>query len=272
MLTFDNISFGYEKDQYLLRQLNFTINRGEFAAIVGGNGAGKTTSVKLMNGLLKASYGTVLLEDKNVAKMKTSDLAGKIGFLFQNPDRQICKNTVYDELLFGLECVYGKQAGHEKRVKEIIREFGFSAESDPFSLSRGERQRLALASVLAIQPDILILDEPTTGLDYQECMHIMGIVRQMNSRGTTVIMVSHDMELVADFADRVLIMEHGQIAADGPCAEILTDTALLEKTSVLPPQIACLGNLLGESFAGILDPDIMADEITRTAREREGIA
>lgn len=258
MIEFQNVSFGYDGNE-ILQNINLQIRAGEFAAIVGGNGAGKTTTVKLINGLLKPDSGSVRIAGRDTASMKTSEAAKICGFLFQNPDRQICKNTVHDEIAFSLECV--GMANVEERIAEITKKLELDPNSDPFSLSRGERQKVALASVLAVQPQILILDEPTTGLDYRECMRIMELVKTLNETGTTVVMVSHDMEIVADFAERVIVVEQGKIVLDGDCREVLANTELSKVSSVLPPQICELSAALGGKFQGCFTVDEFMDVI-----------
>ncbi|PYG87647.1 energy-coupling factor transport system ATP-binding protein [Ruminiclostridium sufflavum DSM 19573] len=260
MIKFSNVCFAYDKAN-ILENVSFTIEKGEFVAIVGRNGAGKTTLMKLFNGLLKPTSGNVSVSNLDTRLSKTSELARHVGFLFQNPDRQICRNTVKDEIAFGLNCVLDNKSEIEKRCRETIESFGFSGQKDPFSLSRGERQKVALASIIALSPEILVLDEPTTGLDYKECMHIMNIIKELNRSGTTVIMVCHDMELVSDFARRVIVIGDGGILADDMCKKVMLNSAVLARASLAPPQIAELAIRLGDDFGGILTIDEMTDKI-----------
>lgn len=260
MIKLSNVCFAYDKKN-ILDNINFTIKKGEFVAIVGRNGAGKTTLMKLFNGLLKPNLGNVTIEGLDTKATKTSELAKHVGFLFQNPDRQICQNTVKNEIIFGLKCIYSDKKEIDKRCRDTITRFGLYGEKDPFSLSRGERQKVALASVVALSPKVLVLDEPTTGLDYKECMHIMNIIKELNENGTTVIMVCHDMELVADFAQRVIVLGEGNLMADGSCKEVMVNSNVLESASLAPPQIAELAIRLGEDFKGILTLDEMTDKI-----------
>lgn len=208
MIRFENVSLSYG-GAAAVRDLNFTVGRGEFVALVGANGAGKTTVSKLMNGLLKPTAGRVLVDGVPTTSLRTSALAKKIGFLFQNPDRQLCKPTIREEIRFGLALTGAKDAA--QRTEAVLEAFGLDGDRDPFSASRGERQRIALASLIAVEPEVLILDEPTTGLDYRECMAMMARVRSLNAAGTTVVMVCHDMELVLDFAHRVLVLCEGAL-------------------------------------------------------------
>ncbi|MDF2986737.1 MAG: ABC-type cobalt transport system, ATPase component [Eubacterium sp.] len=258
MIDFNGVCFAYDKKN-ILENVNLKINEGEFVAIVGRNGAGKTTLMKLFNGLLKPTSGSVTVEGLDTRTARTSELAKKVGFLFQNPDRQICQNTVKAEIEFGLKYVLSDKNEIQQRCRATLESFGFEGNKDPFSLSRGERQKVALASVLAVSPKIMVLDEPTTGLDYKECMQIMEIIKALNEKGTTVIMVCHDMELVTDFAKRVVVIGDGGALADDVCEKVMVNDSVLRRTSLAPPQIAELAIRLGEGFKGILTVDEMAD-------------
>ena len=262
MIQMEHVSFSYHEQGPSVQDLSFHIEKGEFVAILGANGAGKTTTVRLMDGLLKPVSGRVLIHGADTAASSVSERARRVGFLFQNPDRQICKNTVREEILFGLKTVRGEE-GEEAlnaRCEEVLKDFGFSGDEEPFSLSRGQRQRVALASILAVEPEMLILDEPTTGLDYLECCQIMDRIRRMNEeQQVTVVMVCHDMEVVLDYAQRALVMAGGRLLADGPVREIFRDTARMEKPSILAPQMIGLSMRLGEGFENADSPESIAD-------------
>lgn len=238
MIEFRNVGASYDGERAILSDVNFTIGDGEFVAFVGTNGAGKSTTMRLVNGLLKPTQGQVLIDGVATVDLKTSELARKVGFLFQNPDRQICNNTVREELLFGFKALGRLDDGARKRVDAIIEELGFEADADPFLLNRGTRQLLALASIVVLETPIVVLDEPTTGLDYRECTKVMEIVGRMHARGATVVMVCHDMEVVADYAQRVIVMHGGRVVDDGPTFEALRREETLAKASLCPPQIA----------------------------------
>ena len=262
MIRMEHVSFAYSDQGPTVQDVSFHVEKGEFAAILGANGAGKTTTVRLVDGLIKPTSGRVLIHGADTATSPVSERARRVGFLFQNPDRQICKNTVREEILFGLKAVRGEESGEtlDARCREMLEDFGFTGEEDPFSLSRGQRQRVALASILAVEPEVLILDEPTTGLDYLECCHIMDRIRRMNrEQQVTVIMVCHDMEVVLDYADRALVMAGGRLLADGPVKEIFRNTELMEEASILPPQMIGLSLRLGEGFEHASTPEEIAD-------------
>ena len=184
MIRMEHVSFSYSDQGPTVQDVSFHVEKGEFAAILGANGAGKTTTVRLIDGLIRPTSGRVLIHGADTATSPVSERARRVGFLFQNPDRQICKNTVREEILFGLKTVRGEESEEalNARCEEVLKDFGFTGEEEPFSLSRGQRQRVALASILAVEPEVLILDEPTTGLDYFECCHIMDRIRRMKWR------------------------------------------------------------------------------------------
>ena len=264
MIQLDHVSFAYPEQGPSVNDVSFHVEDGEFVAILGANGAGKTTTVRLIDGLIRPTEGKVLINGADTATSSVSERARRVGFLFQNPDRQICKNTVREEILFGLQTVRGDEgeATLQARCDEVLKDFGFTGDEEPFSLSRGQRQRVALASILAVEPEILILDEPTTGLDYFECCHIMDRIRRMNEeKKVTVIMVCHDMEVVLDYAQRALVMAGGRLLADGPVQEIFRDAELMEKASILSPQMIGLSLRLGEGFENADSPESMADAV-----------
>ena len=264
MIRMEHVSFSYSDQGPTVQDVSFHVEKGEFAAILGANGAGKTTTVRLIDGLIRPTSGRVLIHGADTATSPVSERARRVGFLFQNPDRQICKNTVREEILFGLKTVRGEESEEalNARCEEVLKDFGFTGEEEPFSLSRGQRQRVALASILALEPEVLILDEPTTGLDYLECCHIMDRIRRMNEeQQVTVVMVCHDMEVVLDYATRALVMSGGRLLADGPVKEVFRDTELMERASILPPQMIGLSLRLGEGFGQASSPDEMADAV-----------
>ncbi len=265
MINLRDVSFAYGREK-TLTDISFQIKKGEFSAVIGSNGAGKSTLCRLLNGLLKPSAGSVLINGMDTRITKSSILAGTIGFLFQNPDRQICKNTVAEEIRFGLEIAYKDKKRIEERLEKTLSLFDLNADSNPFHLSRGERQQVALASLIAIEPEILILDEPTTGLDYVECMKVMGTIRELNHKGVTIVMICHDMEIVLDFAQRVLVMAEGKLIADGKTRDIFKMEEILDKASILPPQIAQLATRLGKDYENVFYVEEMVDKLMKKVK------
>ena len=256
VLEFRGVCFSYNSTANV-KDLNVRVERGDFIAVIGSNGAGKSTFSKLCNGLLRPSAGDVFVLGEDARRKKVSDLARHIGFLFQNPDHQICCGTVAEEIAFSLKNNGIEKDEIERRVERTIQEFGFDPKVEPYSMSRGQRQRLCLACLIALDPEMLVLDEPTTGLDYRECMEVMGRVRELNEKGTTVVMVCHDMEVVLDFAKSVIVMDRGKILAQGSTRDVLGDSGLLERARLLQPQIAATCSLLGDAYSGVFTVEEM---------------
>ena len=253
MIEFRDVHASYDGSAPILKGVSFTIRDGEFVAFVGTNGAGKSTTMRLMNGLLKPDAGQVLIDGVPTSDLRTSELARRVGFLFQNPDSQICCNTVREELLFGFKALGLDGPDADSRVDAIVEEFAFDPDDDPFLLNRGARQLLALASIVVLAPPVVVLDEPTTGLDYRECVKVMDIIRRIHERGTTVVMVCHDMEVVADYAARCIVMSGGEVVDDAPTFDVLRNRETLERASLDPPQIVERSLELGREMPHLAD-------------------
>ena len=258
MIQFKNVVSSYDGVTPILKDVSFTIDDGDFVAFVGTNGAGKSTTMRLCNGLLKPDSGEVLIDGMPTTRLRTSELARRVGFLFQNPDRQICCGTVKEELLFGFTAQGGVTPEAEERVDSIIREFGFDPEAEPYLLNRGTRQLLALASIIVMETPVIILDEPTTGLDYRECMKVMEVIERLHKQGTTVIMVCHDMEIVADFAERVIVMTGGEVIDQGPTFQIMRNPETMRAADLIPAQITDISMRLAEQLPSLAS-DALAD-------------
>jgi energy-coupling factor transport system ATP-binding protein len=240
MIEVLEVYFKYPSGVEALKGVSLTIQDGEFLAIMGENGAGKTTLVKHFNGLLKPTKGKVLVDGVETTKVSVATLARTVGFVFQNPDHQLFSETVEEEIAFALKNFGFSQDVIEKRVEWALNLLGLTQyrKTSPFMLSGGERKRVALASVLAWDPKILILDEPTIGQDYQQKEKLRQFILQMKAQGKTVVIVTHDVEFVAECNPRVVLMRGGKIVADGEARKILTDPEILEQASIVPPQIA----------------------------------
>lgn len=258
------VSFSYGAGAADISDVSLTVRPGETLAIVGQNGAGKTTLTKLLNGLLKPSSGTVSIAGMDTRTTPVSAIAAAAATLFQNPDRQICRNTVLEEVAFGLELHGVPAAEAASRAQAVIDRFGLPAHAAPFSLSRGQRQMVALAGVVVLDPELIILDEPTSGLDYRECMTVMETVRECAHHGAAVVMVCHDMEVVSDFATTLAVMANGRLLASGPTHDVFAQSDLLQQANITPPQVAALASRLAAScdpsFAGITE---VADLVSR---------
>jgi energy-coupling factor transport system ATP-binding protein len=240
MIEVENVHFSYPNGVEALKGVSLTIKNGEFVAIMGQNGAGKTTLVKHFNGLLKPSEGTVRVDDVETTKTSVAALSRNAGFVFQNPDHQLFSETVEEEISFALKNFGFDQETIEKRITWALNLLGLEQyrKTSPFLLSGGERKRVALASVLAWNPNMLILDEPTIGQDYQQKEKLRQFIVQMQAQGKTVVIVTHDVEFVAECNPRVVLMKDGGIVADGEGREILTTPEVLAQSSIVLPQIA----------------------------------
>jgi len=240
MIEVEEVNFTYPNGVEALKNVSLVVKNGEFIAIMGQNGAGKTTLVKHFNGLLKPSKGMIRVDGVETTKTSVAALARKVGFVFQNPDHQLFSETVEEEIAFALKNFGFEEEAIQKRVTWALNLLGLTQyrKTSPFMLSGGERKRVALASVLAWDPEILILDEPTIGQDYQQKEKLRQFIVQMQTQGKTVVIVTHDVEFVAECNPRVVLMKEGKIVADGEGKEILTNPEALAQSSIVLPQIA----------------------------------
>ncbi len=242
MIKVTNLTFQYPNELMVLNQLSLEIKKGEFVALIGQNGAGKTTLLKQFNGLLKPSSGDVWIDGLNTKETNTGNLARTVGYLFQNPDHQIFMPTVEKEIGFGPSNLKLSKEEVKQRVAEAAAQVGLTAylAENPLFLSKGQRQRVAFASLLSMRPEVMVLDEPTTGQDYQEGIEIMEMVKKLHREGHTIIFVTHDMELVARYANRAIVLSQGKILLDDTCQNVFYQPELLKETNLFPPQIARL--------------------------------
>jgi len=239
MLEVKDLHFTYPTGVEALKGINLTIDDGEFLAVMGQNGAGKTTLVKHFNGLLKPTKGEVLVDGVSTRDVSVAKLARNVGFVFQNPDHQLFSETVEAEIAFALKNFGFEEAVIEKQVDWALNLLDVTKyrKTSPFMLSGGERKRVALASILAWDPKVIILDEPTIGQDYKQKEKLQQFILQLNAQKKTVIIVTHDVEFVAECNPRIILMTQGKILVDGVAEKILTDPKLLEQASIVPPQI-----------------------------------
>ena len=249
VIELKNIGFKYQMtNKPIFKNINLDIKKGEFIGLVGRNGAGKTTLCNIMRGLIPnftqgELRGDVLIEGININEYNMGLLAEKVGFVFQNPFIQISgiKKTVFEEIAFGLENLGVERSEIIRRVEAIIDQLkiGYLKDKHPGQLSGGQSQRVALASVLVMEPDILLVDEPTSQLDpvgTEEVFDTLGILKEQNK---TVILVEHKIDLISEYADRVIVIDDGGIVMDGPTKEVLGNKDI-EKYGVLMPQVAKL--------------------------------
>jgi energy-coupling factor transport system ATP-binding protein len=278
MIRVENVSFTYPSGVEALNEVTVEIKDSEFIAIIGENGAGKTTLIKHFNGILKPTKGEVYVNGLNTKKASVAELSREVGLVFQNPDRQLFCETVEEEIAFGLKNFGFKEDVASNRVSWALNLLDLSKyrNTSPFMLSGGERKRVALAAILAWDPKIIVLDEPTIGQDYAQKDRLRQFVVQLNSQGRTVIMVTHDVEFVADCNPRVIVMSNGRIIADGPAGKILTNHGTLSKASVIPPQMTQLFNRLSDlnlaqDIIGLFEAKEVIEDLMKRRKVNEGL-
>jgi energy-coupling factor transport system ATP-binding protein len=239
MILFDDVWFEYNPDQPVLRNICLQLKPGEIIGLMGENGAGKTTLVKHINGLLKPTRGTVFVDGVDTRKISTAQLARKIGFVFQNADHQLFADTLFAEIAFALQNLGFSKAEIENRVARYLELFELTQyeEQSPFLLSGGERKRLAIASVLCVEPKILILDEPTQAQDALQKQKLLDFMEAFRSPEHILLLVTHDMEFAIKAVDRLIILSKGQLIADGTPRQILSNPSIFERARLLPPQL-----------------------------------
>ncbi len=236
----------YPDGTIALKGISLKIHKGEFVGIIGQNGAGKTTLLLHILGLLRPSHGVVKVFGRNVLEMSVGELSQKIGLIFQNPDLMLFQNTVWDEIAFGPRNIGLPRDEIVQRVKEsleMMRLVGFE-KRHPRALSRGQRHRVAVASILSMRPQIIIADEPTTGQDFGASKKYLELLRKLNEAGTTIIVVSHDMDLIARFTKRVIVLKEGRVLIDGPTRYVFSREDVLAETDLAPPYVTRIGNRL----------------------------
>ena len=270
IIEVSEVSFAYPNGVQALDGVSVTIHKGEFVAIMGENGAGKTTLVKHFNGLLRPQAGTIKLDGEDISRRSVASLSRRVGLVFQNPDDQLFSENVEEEISFALrnfgfeKDVIGKRVDWALNLLDIGRYRG----SSPFVLSGGERKRVALGSVLAWDPDVVVLDEPTIGQDHGQKEKLRHFLMQLRTQGKTTIIVTHDVEFVAECRPRVVLMAEGKITADGPIQKIMTDDEALKRASVSPPVITkVFKGLQGYGLPReVLDVDEAAEILGRLRR------
>jgi len=246
MIKIENLWFGYNSNDVVLRGINLTIDESEFVAIMGDNGAGKTTLIKHFNGLLKPKRGRVLIDDMDTRKYTVAELSRKVGIVFQYPEKMFFCETVRDEIEFALKNFGFDDKLRKRRVKDVLAMLWLNGleNRSPFTLSGGEQRRLALACVLAWDPKYIVMDEPTAGQDRFQREVLIDVIRTLRNRGKTVIIVTHDVEFVAELKPRVILMKKGEVIADGDAEKVLSCKPSLEQAGLIPPAIFRVSNRL----------------------------
>jgi energy-coupling factor transport system ATP-binding protein len=240
----DNLVFRYPDGTLALNGINMDIYEREFLAFIGQNGSGKTTLSKCLNGLLKPTTGDIIVDGLNSKNTPVVQMVRRVGYVFQNPDHQLFNSNCWDEIAYGPRNIELPENEVKERVEEAAQVVGLQEGyfgEHPFFLTKGMRQRVAIASILALRPKVIIVDEPTTGQDAQQSIEIMEFLKDLNeNHGHTIIIITHDMPIVAQYAQRTVAMGLGKVMADGPTAEVFAQPDVLEATFIEPPQITQL--------------------------------
>jgi energy-coupling factor transport system ATP-binding protein len=246
MIELQDVTFVHQNGVRALDGVSLKIDTGETVAIVGENGAGKTTLVKHITGLLKPARGKVLVDGESTSSTSTAQISRRVGVAFQNPDHQLFSESVEEEMAFALRNFGFAPALVEERVNWGLELFGLDEykKSSPLVLSGGEKKRLTLACILAWDPEVVILDEPTVGQDSIQKEKLAQTIRMLGSTGKTVVVVSHDIEFLWPIQPRVVVMKAGKVVGDGPASQLMQDGGLLESARVVQPQLVALYHAL----------------------------
>ena len=247
MIRFEEVEFVYPTGVRALQGISLEITQGEFIGIIGHSGSGKTTLAKLAASLLKPTKGRVIINGVDSRKLPASEAARTVAYVFQNPDMMIFSHTIKDEVAFALRNLGFAERDIEPRVREALRAVDLDKplNTPPHTLSFGQKHRLAIASVLVMGSQAIILDEPTTGLDYGRSLMLFETLRVLNAMGKTIIVITHDLDLLGRYASRIIILEKGKIIRDGEALEVLTDTDFLEQHGFMLTQLQRIAKELG---------------------------
>ena len=247
ILDIKNLEFAYEDRPPTLKGVDLDVHRGELMAIVGRNGAGKSTLAKVVCRFEKDCTGSMMLMDEDLMTLSIKECADRVGYVMQNPNQMISKTMIFDEIALGLKLRGLDEEAIKEKVESVMKICGlYEFRNWPISaLSYGQKKRVTIASILALDPDIIILDEPTAGQDFRHYTDIMEFLKDINSRGITIIMITHDMHLMLEYAERALVFTDGRIIADDTSAAILTSPDIIEKASLKETSLYHLALMCG---------------------------
>jgi len=251
LIEVSDLVFVYPDGTLALMGIDLDIYEGEFIAFIGQNGSGKTTLAKCLNGLLRPTQGNVKIGELDTrTKGIVKKIVTEVGYVFQNPDHQLFNDSVFKEIAYGPRNIGLSEDEVKERVQEAARVAGVREElftEHPFFLTKGLRQRVAIASILAMRPKTIIVDEPTTGQDLKQSLEVMNFLRDLwEKEGHTIIIITHEMPIVAQYAQRVVVLGQGKILIDGATREVFAKPELLAQTFVKPPQITRLAQALND--------------------------
>ena len=250
IISVKDLHFSYVPETEVLHGIDLDIRKGEFLSIVGRNGSGKTTIVKHFNGLHRPTSGKVYVKGQDTYGVPVAELSKSVGYCFQNPDHQIFSSVVYDELAYGPKNLGWDEKRIDKTIKDVTGMIGIKRllDDNPYNLSLGQRQQIAVAAILCMEPDVLIVDEPTTGQDPVQSRAMMDMMKRLNEEmGKTIVVITHDMSIAAEYSDRIVAMHAGRIIADGTPREVFAQSDILKSSNLEAPQITRLLQELGFS-------------------------
>ncbi|WP_196593997.1 energy-coupling factor ABC transporter ATP-binding protein [Pectinatus sottacetonis] len=247
MLSFKNVSFGYASENKIFDNINVDIDTTVITAVAGRNGTGKTTLTRLIMGLIHPDKGIIELDGQDISNKPPYTLAKNIGYVFQNPDHQLFASTVYEEVAYAPTCLGITEKEKRKSVEQALVDTGLAEKAGmmPQTLSLGDKQRLSIASALAANPEILILDEPTSGQDCRERTILLRLMEKLNKSGIGIILVTHDMDILAEHADKVVVLANKKAAYKGTPRELFINEDKTFDLGLELPESVCMSNELG---------------------------
>ncbi|SDZ76897.1 energy-coupling factor transport system ATP-binding protein [Thalassobacillus cyri] len=243
-ISVKNVSHKYPNGVTAIKDINLDIHEGEVVAILGSNGSGKTTLVKHFNGLLKPTKGEITVGTMNTKKERISKLSSRVGYVFQNPNHQTFLPSVKQELAYGCKNLKMTEEDIETRVQKAIDLFRLEDRLDdnPFDLNSSQRKEVAMASIMAVSPKVIVLDEPTTGQDHKGCKRVLELVRMFQREGHIVVLITHDMHLIGELNCRTVVMNQSEKIADDHASVVFSDKGIMEEAGLQPPQITQFAN------------------------------
>jgi energy-coupling factor transport system ATP-binding protein len=270
LIKVEDLVYEYPDGTRALDGVRLEVREHEFIALIGQNGSGKTTLSKSLNGILKPTRGAVRIGPLDTRERGvTRKIVTQVGYVFQNPDHQLFNNTVHKEIAYGPRNIGLDAAEVEARVEEAAQVCGVKRElfeEHPFFLTKGLRQRVSIASILAMRPRVIIVDEPTTGQDRRQSVEVMNFLRDLRERGGhTVVIVTHEMPIVSEYAERCVVLSRGRVLLDGSTRDVFAQPAALAEAQVKPPQITRLAQALGDLGVrgDVLSVEEMMEEFRR---------
>jgi len=269
-----DVGYTYPNGTQALKNVNLNVFKGELVGIMGKNGAGKTSLIRTLNGLIRPTHGSIFIENENINSRSIATLSKKVGIIFQNPFHQLFANTVEEEIKFSLKSFNLEKDEIQVRINQILNEFDLEKyrTRSPLNLSGGESKKLAVASIICRDPEILVFDEPTLGQDAKEIDFFINLIKNERKNGKTIIIITHNIEFAYEYLPRTILMADGQIITDGPTNEVLNNEFLINLASLVLPQLTQLHfALLEKGFQGtedIMSKNDMIDYLRNLLKNR----